>query len=79
MAETKKENEILEVYDNQERYWLENTVRLMTRIGEYADCITASIGRNDLHATLEHLRMLKAIVNDEKDSCEKQLENSKEK
>ena len=76
MAGTEK---ILEVYDNQERYWLESTIRLMKRVAEYADLIAGAIERNDHKAADEHLKMLKAMATDEKENSEKQLENSKEK
>ena len=73
------ENKILEVYDNQERYWLESIIRLMGRIQQYAQLIQAAIERKDATAAMEHLTMLAALAKDEKESSEKQLETSKEK
>ena len=79
MMADKTEDKILEVYDNQERYWLEATVRLMKRVTEYAELIKAAIDRNDTAVAKEHLEMLKAMATDEKEQGEQQLKNSKEK
>jgi len=78
MMADKTEDKILEVYDNQERYWLEATVRLMKRVTEYAELIKAAIDRNDTAVAKEHLEMLKAMATDEKEQGEQQLKNSKE-
>jgi len=78
MMADKTEDKILEVYDNQERYWLEATVRLMKRVTEYAELIKAAIDRNDTAVAKEHLEMLKSMATDEKEQGEQQLKNSKE-
>ena len=67
------QNRIIAACDCQERYWLENTARLMRRVEDYTACIKASMERGEMRAVQEHVEMLAKMAKDEGESCRKQL------